>query len=590
MKDFLKYTLATIVGMILVGLVVGIMSVASIVGMLASEQATQSVEDNSVFVLSLSGNLQERAQEDIISEIQGQVNTNLGLDDMLESIRKAKENDKIKGIYIEAGIFSADSYASLQTLRKALADFRKSGKWIIAYSDSYEQSTYYICSVADKVYINPQGRLNWQGLAAQPYFLKDMMAKFGVKFQLVKVGAYKSAPDTYTADKMSDANRKQVSDFVFGIWNVICSDVAASRKLTPAALNTYADGMMSLQPTENYKKDKLVDGLLYADEVRAAIKKKLKIDQDDDIKQITLAEMKNVKSDSNRDGDEVAVYYLAGDIVDSDVQALGSEDVINAQKVCPDLEDIANDETVKAVVLRINSGGGSAYASEKIWRSIMLLKAKKPVVVSMGGRAASGAYYISAPANWIVSEPTTLTGSIGIFGLIPDVSGLLTQKLGIKFDEVKTNKNSTFGSVSRPLSPEEIGTMQEYVNMGYALFRSRVAQGRKMTVQDVEKIAGGHVWLGNAALGIKLVDQLGGLDEAVAKAAKLAKMSTYHTANYPAPLSWMEQLTSPESKHSYLDGQLHAAMGDFYEPMMMLRNINNQSTLQARIPYVIKVR
>jgi protease-4 len=591
MKDFFKYTLATVVGIIIVSIIAGVLTVGSIVGMLASEQSTQKVDDNSVFVLSLSGQLQERASDDPFSQISGAVSENIGLDDLLKSIKKAKDNDKIKGIYIEAGtIFSADSYASLQAVRKALADFRKSGKWIISYADTYTQATYYICSVADKVYINPYGQINWHGMASQQFFLKDLLAKFGIKYQLVKVGAYKSAPDMFIADKMSDANRKQVTDYVYGIWNVTCKDVAASRKVSVEALNGYADKFIMLADTKEYMKDKLVDGLLYTDQVKDVIKKRLALDKDDDINQLTLAQMINVTSDDSDDGDEIAVYYATGEVIDGEAQSLTTNgDVIDAQIVCRDLAKLADDDNVKAVVLRVNSGGGSAYASEQIWHSVMMLKAKKPVVVSMGGIAASGAYYISCPANWIVAEPTTLTGSIGIFGLIPDVSTLLTQKMGIKFDEVKTNKFSTFGTISRPLSKEETAVLQSYVDRGYVLFRGRVAQGRKLAVNDVEKIAGGHVWLGSAALGIKLVDQLGGLNEAVAKAASLAKTQSYYTCDYPDKPSFFDQLLNKTDKKSYLDESLHATLGDFYEPFIMLRNINNQNIIQARIPFYLNV-
>lgn len=300
--------------------------------------------------------------------------------------------------------------------------------------------------------------------------------------------------------------------------------------------------------------------------------------------------MKSVKGKKN-EGDEIAVYYAYGDIVDSDAGSLMSQGhKIVGKDVCDDLKSLMDDDDVKAVVLRINSGGGSAYASEQIWHYVEMLKKKKPVVVSMGGAAASGGYYISSGANWIVAEPTTLTGSIGIFGMFPDMSGLLTQKLGIKFDEVKTNKNSGFGTPARPFNEEEMAYLEKYIDRGYNLFRQRVAEGRHMSVANVEKIAQGRVWLGQDALKIKLVDELGGLDKAVAKAAALAKLKEYHTSAYPGKTSWIDQILNKVSGSSYIDNQIRLTMGEYYEPFMLLRNINRQSAIQARLPFLINIK
>src|SRR5574344_524744 len=591
MKEFFKYTFATVVGIIIVALIFGIMGVASIVGMLASEQSTQSVQDNSVFVLSLSGNIQERASQDVVSELTGNVSDNLGLDDILSSIKKAKDNENIKGIYMEAGMLVGTDPASLQAIRKALVDFKKSGKWIIAYGDIYTEGCYYLCSAADKVYIDTVGRIDWHGLSSQPYFLKDMMAKFGVKMQVAKVGTYKSMPETYTADKMSDANRQQVTDMLTSIWGQMCHDVSASRHIPVKALNDYADRLITFAPSEDYLKYKMVDGIIYSDSVKSIIKNKLKIDKDKDINQLTLAEMKNVKT-AEHEGDKIAVYYAYGSMVMTASTDITSDNngCIAADDVCKDLESLADDDDVKAVVLRINSGGGSAYAAEQIWHSVMMLKAKKPVVVSMSGMAASAAYYISAPANWIVAEPTTLTGSIGIFGMFPDFSGLLTDKLGVKFDEVNTNKDSGFGTTTRPFTPEEMSYINSYIDRGYKLFRGRVAEGRKMKVNDVENSAHRGIWLGKDAIGIKLVDQLGDIDAAIAKAAKLAKLGKdYYTSSYPAPESWYEQLLN-NKKGSYLDEQMHATLGELYTPFMMLKNMNRENAIQARITSEVSVK
>lgn len=590
MKNFFKQVLATVVGLIAFGAIVTFMGIISIVGMIASGDSTPEVSNNSVMVLNLSGVIDEQGQEDFLGTLTGNTMSNLGLDNMLSAIKKAKDNDKIKGIYIEAGILQA-GYATMQEIRNALLDFKKKGKWIVAYGDTYTQGTYYIASAADKVYLNPKGMIDWHGLGAQPQFYKDLMAKFGVRYQVVKVGTYKSFTETYTEDKMSDANRTQVSAYINGTWNNICKAVSESRKISTDSLNAYADRLITFEPAENILKYKMVDGLIYADQVKDEIKKMLKIGKDKKIKQIGFSEMANIK-DKKAKGDEIAVYYAYGSIVQSGAASvLSQEHSIVGPEVCKDLEDLMNDDDVKAVVVRINSGGGDAYASEQLWHQMVELKKKKPVVVSMGDYAASGAYYMSCPANWIVAQPNTLTGSIGIFAAIPDMSGLITQKLGVKFDEVKTNRNSTFGNVmARPFNDEELSYLQAYVNRGYQLFRQRVADGRRQKTADIEKVAQGRVWLGSDALKIKLVDELGGLNQAVAKAASLAKLKEYHTKNYPAVPSWTEQLMASAGRNNYLDEQLRLTLGDLYEPFVMLRSMNKREVLQARIPFVLNIK
>ncbi|WP_299338387.1 signal peptide peptidase SppA [uncultured Prevotella sp.] len=590
MKEFIKNVGATVVGIFVFTILVGAIGMMSLVGMVASGSSAKDVADNTVFVINLEGQLQERSVDNPFSQYLGGAASTIGLDDLLDGIKKAKENDKIKGIYIEAGAFAPDSYASLQAVRKALVDFKKSGKWIVAYGDMYTQATYYVASVADKVYLNPSGQIDWHGLASQTMFLKDALAKFGVRMQVVKVGAYKSATEMFTGDKMSDANREQVTAFLGGIWQNVCQDVAKSRKVSVGQLNQYADNFITFAEPKSYVGMKLVDGLLYHDQLKDEVKKLMKLGKDDDISTIGLAGIMNVPG-GKEEGDEIAVYYAYGDIVDGASGALSqSESVIDGTKVSKDLENLADDDDVKAVVVRINSGGGSAYASEQIWRAIQLVKAKKPVVVSMGGMAASGGYYMSCSANWIVAEPTTLTGSIGIFGMFPDMSGLVTQKLGVKFDEVKTNKNSAFGTMARPFSEEEMAYLSSYISRGYSLFRQRVADGRHMSVDAVEKVAQGHVWVGQDALKIKLVDQLGGLDDAVAKAAKLAKLDEYYTASYPGKADWLDQFTSAMSSGSYIDNQMRVAMGEYYSTFMLLKDINKQSAIQARIPYMVNIK
>lgn len=587
MKQFLKYIFASFIGMMLFSIVTGLFALFTIAGMIASQETTKEVEENSILVLNLSGQMSERSEDNFLSQLQESSINNLGLDEMIEAIRKAKGNDKIKGIYIEAGAFSADSYASMQALRNALLDFKKSKKWIITYADTYTQGTYYISSVADKVYLNPQGQIDWHGLASEPIFVKDLLAKFGVKMQVVKVGTYKSATEMFTGEKMSDANREQTSAYLNSIWGNITKEVGASRNLSVEQLNAYADSMITFANPQDYVKLKLVDGLLYTDQIKELIRKQLKFDTDEEINQVTIADINNIKDyDLDDEDKQVAVYYAYGDIVDGVVGGLFSQGhQIDAQVVCKDLEKLAKDDDVKTVIVRINSGGGSAYASEQIWHQIMELKKLKPVVISMGGMAASGGYYMSAPANWIIAEPTTITGSIGIFGMFPDVSGLLNEKLGLKFDQVKTNKFADFGTRTRPFTNEEMSYLSLYINRGYKLFRHRVAEGRNMTDEQVEKVAQGHVFTGQDAQKIGLVDQLGGLNDAIVKAVQLAKINNYTVSSYPKKANLLEQILEQSKPNNYLNSQLRTNLGDYYEPFTLLKTLDHQSAIQARLPF-----
>lgn len=592
MKDFIKSVLATMVGIFGFFIVMGVLTMMSIIGMVASSSAAQNVEENSVFVLNLSGTISDQGTDNPLSLFTGDDSQSTGLNNILSAIKKAKTNDDIKGIYIEAGALITN-YATLQEIRNALADFRKSGKWIVAYGDYYTQGAYYVASVANKVYINPKGIVDWHGIGAQTMFYKDFMAKFGVKCEVVKVGTFKSATETFTEEKMSDANRLQTQTFINGTWQNICTAVSKSRGISIDSLNSYADSYLALQSTEMLMKAKMVDGMMYSDKVKDAVKKMMKLEKNDDIAQLTLNDMLNVK-DEKVEGDKIAIYYASGDIVQDPKAAtmFGNNNYIASRKVCKDLEDLMNDDDVKAVVVRINSGGGDAYASEQMWHQMSELRKVKPVVVSMGDYAASGAYYMSAPASWIVAQPNTLTGSIGIFAVIPDFSGLVTTKLGVRFDEVKTNRHSTFGNLmARPFNAEETAMLQASVNRGYSLFRQRVADGRHLTIESVEKIAQGRVWLATDALNIKLVDQLGGIDDAVKKAAELAKLKEYYTSDYPAAASWIDNLlNSMTSSGTYLDTQLRQTLGELYQPFTVLRSIDKREAIQARIPYAISIK
>lgn len=594
MKDFFKNVAATIVGLFAFGLIMTILGFICIIGMVASSNSKPALKDNAVMVLKLQGQIEDRSEDNWLGELTGEQFNNLGMNKILSSIRKAKDEDKVKGIYLETGILETD-YATLQEIRNALADFKKSGKWIIAYGDALSQGGYYLASVANKVYVNPEGNVDWHGIASQPQYIKDVAAKFGVHFTVVKVGKYKSYTETYTEDKMSDANREQVSRYIGGLWQQMLADVSKSRNISKDSLNHYADGLMVFDDTKLLKSRKMVDGFCYYDEIRDVVKKQLGLKTDEAINQVDYNDVDMAIDDSNLMGEEIAVYYCQGSIVRMETPSIyGSEQQIVSTKVIKDLQELADNSQVKAVVLRINSGGGDAYASEQIWRAVKELNKKKPVVVSMGGMAASGAYYMSMGAQYIMAQPTTLTGSIGIFGALPDFSDLMTKKLGFKYDEVKTNRNSAYASagMSRPWSAEEIATMQNYVNRGYSLFRKRVAEGRKMSTEQVEKIAQGRVWLGTDAKDIKLIDGFGGLSDAIDKAAELAHLSSYQAVEYPAMTGWMEQLLDMAggNKGTYLDEQLRLALGDLYQPFIMIRNMKEKEPVQAALPYVLNIQ
>ena len=594
MKDFFKNVAATIVGLFAFGLIMTILGFICIIGMVASSNSKPALKDNAVMVLKLQGQIEDRSEDNWLGELTGEQFNNLGMNKILSSIRKAKDEDKVKGIYLETGILETD-YATLQEIRNALADFKKSGKWIIAYGDALSQGGYYLASVANKVYVNPEGNVDWHGIASQPQYIKDVAAKVGVHFTVVKVGKYKSYTETYTEDKMSDANREQVSRYIGGLWQQMLADVSKSRNISKDSLNHYADGLMVFDDTKLLKSRKMVDGFCYYDEIRDVVKKQLGLKTDEAINQVDYNDVDMAIDDSNLMGEEIAVYYCQGSIVRMETPSIyGSEQQIVSTKVIKDLQELADNSQVKAVVLRINSGGGDAYASEQIWRAVKELNKKKPVVVSMGGMAASGAYYMSMGAQYIMAQPTTLTGSIGIFGALPDFSDLMTKKLGFKYDEVKTNRNSAYASagMSRPWSAEEIATMQNYVNRGYSLFRKRVAEGRKMSTEQVEKIAQGRVWLGTDAKNIKLIDGFGGLSDAIDKAAELAHLNSYQAVEYPAMAGWMEQLLDMAggNKGTYLDEQLRLALGDLYQPFIMIRNMKEKEPIQAALPYVLNIQ
>lgn len=592
MKDFFKFTLATLTGIVLSGIVLFIIGIATLVGIISSSDTETVVKKNSVMMLDLKGTLVERTQESLeglLGKFTGEAGNTYGLDDILASIKKAKENDNIKGIYIQASWLDAP-YASLQAIRTALEDFKESGKFVVAYSDNYTQGLYYLSSVADKVMLNPKGMIEWRGLASAPIFYKDLLQKLGIEMQVFKVGTYKSAVEPFTSTEMSPANKEQVTAFIGSTWNQILDGVSASRKIEKDSLNAYADRMLMFYPSDESVKCGLADTLIYQNNVRSYLKTLVKINEDDRLPILGLDDMINIKKSVPKDksGDILAVYYASGEITDYDGSATSDEGIVGS-KMIRDLRKLKEDDNVKAVVLRVNSPGGSVFASEQIWHAVKELKANKPVIVSMGDYAASGGYYISCAADSIIAEPTTLTGSIGIFGMIPNVKGL-TEKIGLTFDVVKTNKFSDFGNLMRPVNGDERALLQMMISQGYDLFVSRCAEGRHMTKEGIEKIAEGRVWTGEMAKGIGLVDELGGIDKALEIAARKAELKGYTIVSYPTKKDILSTLLDVQP-NNYVESQvLKSQLGDYYKDFNLLRNIKERAMIQARVPFELNVK
>ena len=592
MKDFLKFTLATVTGIILSSIVLFIIGMVTLFGIVSTADTETIVKKNSVMMLDLNGVLVERTQESplgILSQLFSDDSNTYGLDDILSSIKKAKENENIKGIYLQASMLGT-SYASLQEIRNALLDFKESGKFIIAYGDSYTQGLYYLSSVADKVLLNPKGMIEWKGIASAPLFYKDLLQKIGVEMQVFKVGTYKSAVEPFISTEMSPANREQVTAFINSIWEEVTQGVSASRSLPVDSLNALADRMLMFYPAEESVQCGLADTLIYRNDVRNYLKQWVDLKEDDRLPVLGLSDMINVKKNMPKDksGNIVAVYYASGEITDYSGSSTSEEGIVGT-KVIRDLRKLKDDEDVKAVVLRVNSPGGSAFASEQIWHAVKELKTEKPVIVSMGDYAASGGYYISCVADTIVAEPTTLTGSIGIFGMVPNVKGL-SEKIGLTYDVVKTNKFSDFGNIMRPFNQDEKTLMQMMITQGYDTFVNRCAEGRHMSKEAIEKIAEGRVWTGEAAKELGLVDVLGGIDTALEIAVRKAGIEGCTVVSYPAKQDLLSSLLNTKPTN-YVESQiLKSKLGEYYQQFGMLKNLKERSMIQARIPFELNIR
>ncbi len=588
MKQFFKITLACVAALILCGIIRMIFFFALVGAMTAADGAATKVTPNSVYQLDLSGVVKERSNEDpfnaAIAEAMGQSYVKeLGLDDILANIKKAKENENILGIYLKGGTLTA-GYGSLKEIRDALLDFKESGKFIVSYADTYVQSNYYLASVSDKVMLNSIGSVDWRGMYSQIMFYTDMLDKIGIEMEIVKVGTFKSAVEPYINTRMSDANRLQMQQMIDGIWSTMLSEVATSRGISEVQLNEYADEMMTLQQADKNYQYGLVDSLVYANEMDSIIKDLACLEGDKEIKYIDHSALTKVTAQTKFEKNKVAVIYAEGGISDSGNEGIVGPDMVET------INEVADKDAVKAVVYRINSGGGSAYASEQIWNALRNLKAKKPLIVSMGDYAASGGYYIACLADTIIAQPTTLTGSIGVFGMIPNISKVY-DKLGLTFDGVKTNEMADMLSDLRGMNTAERTLMQSSVNKTYDLFTQRCADGRGMTQDAIKRIGEGRVWMGQAAVENGLVDMLGGIDDAIRIAAEKADLEAYAVSAFPAKEDTMTKLMKSLSGASIMERIAKMHLGEeAYQWAQKAKQLQQSTGVQAKMPYEIVIK
>ena len=587
MKSFFKYVLATITGIVISFVVVFIVFMGIIGAIISSASSDQEtvVKSNSVLYLTFDYDITERSEVNPLGSLNlpGYSTKNIGLDDILARIKYAATDANIKGIYIDASHIGV-GFASLKAIRDELLLFKKTGKFVVAYNTGYDQKAYYVASISDKLYVNPQGTIDFKGLASSTMFYKDLLDKVGVEMQIVKVGTFKSAVEPFFLNKMSDANRMQVTSYLGSIYDTFINEISVSRSIAPDSLRAIANDYR-VRGADDAVHYKLADGKLYKDELLSDLRRRLKIAERDEISFVSLLDYnKKIKNDAS--GSEIAVLYASGEIVDGEGEKPGE---IGGDKFSRELRKLREDDAVNAVVLRVNSPGGSALASDIIWREVVLTKKVKPVIVSMGDLAASGGYYISAAADSIFAEPTTITGSIGVFGVIPNFQNLMNNKIGVHYDGVKTGKFADLmTTLDRPLTAEERDIIQREVNKVYATFTKVVADGRKLSVAHVDSIGQGRVWTGKQGVSNNLVDRLGSLDMAIKAAAKKAKLANYKVMQYPEKEDPFTSILN-NSKEKVQVWVAKEQMGEYYRYFDVVRKATAQSGVQARLPYTVEI-
>ncbi|TCD00474.1 signal peptide peptidase SppA [Pedobacter psychroterrae] len=590
MREFFKYVFATVLGVIIsLGLFL-VVFIAVIVGLVSSldNDKPVNVTSNSVLYLNLDQAIIERTPDDKFANLPivgSNGDKSIGFNDIIKSLKKAKTDDNIDCIYLSVTSPNA-GFATMREVRNALLDFKSGGKKIIAYSEVYTQGAYYLASAADKVYLNPEGALELKGLSAKLMFFKGALDKLGIEAQIIRVGNYKSAVEPFMNDKMSDKNREQVTAYLGGLYNTFLEGISQTRKISTANLHLIANDYKIQQPKDALAY-KLVDGLKYKDEVLDELKELSGIDKSKNITSVSINDYaKSLPKNTDYSiKNKVAVIYANGDIMGGE----GSDEVIGSERISRTIRKARMDSSIKAIVLRVNSPGGSALASDVIWREIVLTKKVKPVIASFGDVAASGGYYIACAADSIFVQPNTITGSIGVFGVIPNFQNLLNNKLGITFDGVKTGQYADIMSTNRPLTPGERLIIQNSVNRIYDSFISRVADGRKKSKSYIDSIGGGRVWIGTDAVKIGLADRTGSFNDAIVAAAKKAKIKEYRTVEYPEIIDPLKQLMEhgTDKVKTYFAKQ---ELGDNYNLYRQLKSAISKSGIQTRMPFEITVQ
>ncbi|NOR87150.1 MAG: signal peptide peptidase SppA [Bacteroidales bacterium] len=581
MGQFFKFTLASILGFILAIFLIIIIVMGIAVS--SSGEKEVIVKEHSILRLNLDYAINDRgtnAPPSAFNLGDFKLNADPGLDDILKSIEKAASDPNIDGIYLNAASV-AGGVAQIEEIRNALLKFKESEKFILAYSEGYDQKGYYLASVADEVYVHPEGMILFKGLAAEMMFFKGTLEKLDIEMQVIRHGKFKAAVEPFMLDKMSDANREQTTALITSVWDNLLLAISESRNISLDDLNKTAD-LLSLDDPKKAVELKFIDGIKYSDEISDLLKEKSSKTADDDLEMIKVGKYTGSAyyKETETAKDRIAVIYAAGEIKGGK----GDDTFIGEENIRKALIKAREDKRVKAIVLRVNSPGGSALVSDLIWREVVLTKEEKPVVVSMGNVAASGGYYISCAADYIIADPTTITGSIGVFGLIPNTGKMMTKKLGITFDEASTNENANFISTFKTLSPYQREVIQNSVERVYDSFISKVAEGRNMAKEDVDRIGQGRVWTGSQALKIGLIDELGGLETAIAKAAELGETEKYKIKSLPVQKDPIQEILESMTGQSS-DVMLKYYLGENYKYVQMFDGIENRDIIQARLPF-----